>query len=319
MSEQNKRAVLVVCLNPTLQQTMVFDRVVVGEVNRSSYHRSDASGKGMNVCRVLTQLGSSAVLLSHLGGQRVDEFLDFAAKDGVPILWDDSKSPIRTCITILQRDGNSTTELVQESQEVAPGTEKKIRELYTKKLESVEVVVFSGTRSPGYSSTMYAEMVKEAKDAGKFVVLDYRGDDLKQSLVMRPDIIKPNLSEFCATFFPSHGPVREQEDNETMKHQVKAEMEKLYETYNIKTIITRGSKDLWAYDGTHWYEKPSRKVNVLNTIGCGDAFTGGFVHAHVTDKTFSEALEIALDAAARNAATLTPGSLYDTGPNNVSR
>ena len=317
--ESYNNQVLVVCLNPTLQETMVFDRVLMGEVNRALFHRLDASGKGMNVTRVLTQLGSRCSLLSHLGGSRAQEFLALADKDGVNIIWTDSDSPIRTCITMIQQADASTTELVQEAVAVHAKTEANIRLLYTKHLQEVEAVVFSGTRAPGYSKELYAQMVKEAKDAGKFVVLDYRGEDLKRSLGMRADVIKPNLSEFCATFFSADQMITEQQDPEHLKQQVALAMKELYETYQTMTIITHGGKDLWAYDGKKWYEMPAKKVKVQNTIGCGDAFTAGFVHAHVQKKSFSEALELATDTAASNAACLAPGSIYDDSPNTFAK
>ena len=34
------------------------------------------------------------------------------------------------------------------------------------------------------------------------MVLDYRKDDLLQSLPHRPDVVKPNWAEFVETFFP---------------------------------------------------------------------------------------------------------------------
>jgi len=48
---------LTICLNPTLQKTLCFSSVVPGTVNRTGVHRLDVSGKGINVTRVLTQLG----------------------------------------------------------------------------------------------------------------------------------------------------------------------------------------------------------------------------------------------------------------------
>ncbi|NMA23402.1 MAG: tagatose-6-phosphate kinase, partial [Spirochaetales bacterium] len=107
-------SVLVVGLNPTFQETMIFNRLMIGEVNRAISHRFDASGKGMNVARVLSQLKVPTLLLTHLGGGRIQEFLDEAEKDRVPLLWTDSQSPIRTCITVLDRANGLTTELVQE-------------------------------------------------------------------------------------------------------------------------------------------------------------------------------------------------------------
>jgi len=45
------------CLNPTLQRTLVFSTVTPGQVNRTSGNYEHASGKGLNVTRILRELG----------------------------------------------------------------------------------------------------------------------------------------------------------------------------------------------------------------------------------------------------------------------
>ncbi|HAP56468.1 MAG TPA: carbohydrate kinase, partial [Sphaerochaeta sp.] len=62
--------VLTVCLNPTFQNTLRFASFKIGEVNRASEHYLDASGKGMNTARIVSQLGEQSMLLTHLGGPR---------------------------------------------------------------------------------------------------------------------------------------------------------------------------------------------------------------------------------------------------------
>jgi fructose-1-phosphate kinase PfkB-like protein len=74
---------LCVCLNPTVQKTITLPRMLVGEVNRASAVRTDASGKGVNVARVLVQLGEADVVhLTHLGdGPNAQLFSALAAAD----------------------------------------------------------------------------------------------------------------------------------------------------------------------------------------------------------------------------------------------
>lgn len=307
----NQHPILAVCLNPTLQITIRFTEVLEGEVNRAYAHRLDASGKGMNLARVVRQLGGDVRLLSHLGDQRKEEFLQMAKEDGVPILWTDSKSPIRTCITVLADKGNSTTELVLESERVGAHTEATIRELFSKELASHPVVVFSGTRTPGYSDNLYPKMVQQAKEAGCYVILDYRGRDLVESIPHSPDVIKPNLTEFWHTFFPNETPLAEGDDNNHLKELVKEKIIQLYEKFSISTIITRGLHPLWAYHDGAFIEREVKNVRAINTIGCGDAFTAGFAFAVAKEESFEIALETGLDAASRNAQVFRPGSLFD--------
>ncbi len=157
---------LTVCLNPTFQITMVFPSLLLGEVNRAKEHYLDSSGKGMNTARVLAQLGHDAFLLSHLGRERKHEFIRMAEKDRVTVLWADSKSEIRTCITVL---GNGqTTELIQEPEPVGSGTEGPIRELFTQALETVDGVIITGTRAGGYAHDPHSSKKRSRKDSSSF-------------------------------------------------------------------------------------------------------------------------------------------------------
>ncbi len=300
--------VLVVCLNPTFQQTMVFPRLWEGEVNRSVRHYLDASGKGMNVARVLAQSGRKATLLTHLGGPRVAEMLQLISESGVEVAWADSGSEIRTCTTVINEEHGTTTELVQEPYPVHPGTEKKILPLYERLLPTCQAVVFTGTRAPGYSQDLYPRMVGQAKRMDKLVVLDVKGRDLVESLQFGPDIMKPNLSEFSATFLPERE-VREQEDNGDLRPLVEAIAARLYKRHGTRTVLTRGSHSAWYYDGVELQAAPTERVEAVNTIGCGDAFTAGLVGALLDGGDLQQSVIQAVHYGALNARSIRPGSI----------
>ena len=52
---------MILCIGttPTVQRTMVFDRLTVDEVNRATEVTEYSSGKAINVARVLTQIGEA--------------------------------------------------------------------------------------------------------------------------------------------------------------------------------------------------------------------------------------------------------------------
>ena len=110
------RRFLTVCMNPTLQKTLVFPSLVNDTVNRTANHRLDVSGKGINVSRVLTQLGKENCHLTQLGGILRPLFLDLSKQDGLKVEWVESSSPIRFCYTVLDRQEKSVTELVEEAE-----------------------------------------------------------------------------------------------------------------------------------------------------------------------------------------------------------
>ncbi len=107
------RPILVVGLNPVIQKTLLFDRLTEGEVNRTSRHRLDASGKGMNVARVLAQLGVSTLHVTHAGGLFRDIFLRMARQEGIGLLCADSGSEIRQCVSSSTKKQHVVTEIVE--------------------------------------------------------------------------------------------------------------------------------------------------------------------------------------------------------------
>jgi len=303
-------AILVVCLNPTFQRTMILEHLWEGEVNRCSQYYLDASGKGINVARVISQLGGKAIHLTHLGGTRTQELLDLLGEDHIEAVWADSHSPIRTCTTVINKEHSTTTELVEEPLPVAVGTDKEIRRLFTETLERVATVVISGTRSGGYEADLYPDFVREARLAGKKVILDIKGNDLLNSLPWGPDVIKPNLSEFAATFLRGHT-VREQEDNHELKEVCVAHMADMWSRYGVASALSRGSRNLWAYGGEGFFEFEVTPVKALNTIGCGDAVTAGIAFSLTAGKPFREAVETGLRCGAANARTIRPGTILE--------
>jgi len=295
--------ILTVCLNPTFQSTMVFDLFKEGEVNRCTAHYLDASGKGMNTARLLSQLGSEAALLTHLGGPRKKEMLDLCAKDAVQVLHADSFSDIRTCTTIIC-DG-MCTELVQNPGPVSEACEGPIRSLFSEAMKSSEALIICGTRAPGYSKNLYSDFVREAKEVGKFVLLDIKGEDLLSCLPNRPDVIKPNFSEFVETFFGEKVP--EQEQNANLIERVFAKMASLQEQYGCKSVISRGKHDLLLYD-----KGPAtvriEPAEVLNSIGCGDTLSASLTRELQKGNSLQHAARIATNLATMQAKTIHPGS-----------
>jgi len=295
--------ILTVCLNPTFQSTMLFSSFQEGEVNRCLEHYLDVAGKGMNTARILSQLGTEAAWLTHLGGPRKGEMLDLCSKDAVEVIHTDSCSEIRTCTTIICN--GVCTELVQNPEAVSKECEKSIRKLFSEAIVRAEALIICGTRAPGYSKELYSDFVKEAKEKGKFVLLDIKGEDLRSCLPYRPDVIKPNFSEFVETFFGEKAP--EQEKNTDLLERVYAKMASLQDEYGCKSVISRGKHDLLLFD-----KGPTTvaivPTEVVNSIGCGDTLSASLTFSLLQGHSLQHAANVATNHATMQAKTIHPGS-----------
>jgi len=317
-------AFLTVCLNPTLQKTLRFSRVFPGTVNRTPDHRLDASGKGINVTRVLTQLGKKAIHLTQLGGVMRPLFLSLCEQDGLSVEWAESESQIRFCYTLLS--DTEVTELVEESEPVSAGTEERLLDKFDDiiaRTSDLNWLIISGTKAAGFSDTVIPDMTRRAKEKGLKVILDIKGKDLKESLKYRPDIVKPNLFEFASDFAPEL--IKNNEliaiDNAAnaaayagAKQRIKSAMLDMARNYKCRVILTNGSREIIAADisqENNYFEVEVQPVKVVNSIGCGDAFTAGLAAAFGDGAGFRAAIDKGRECGALNAALVRPGVIGD--------
>jgi fructose-1-phosphate kinase PfkB-like protein len=291
-----KPTLLAVCLNPTLQRTVVLPRLRLGAVNRAASQRTDASGKGINVARVFVQLGGRGIQLTQAGGARRTLFLDLAVADGVEVAWEESGAEIRTCTTLLCQETHVATEIVEEADPVAPATGGLLLARFRQLLPAVDMVSISGSKAAGLPPGILGGMAKLAAAAGKPLLLDIRNADLRQGLPCPGAWLKINRDELRETFG--------QEDDEPL-------LRRLFAEHGLKSVITDGPRDSFGFDGQRFFRQPVQPVVAVNPIGCGDSFLAGFAFGLATGQPLGQGLDLALDCARRNALCLRPGTITE--------
>ncbi len=296
---------LAACLNPTFQRTVSLKNLNKGEVNRAEQARVDAAGKGIHVARVLAQLGGEAVQLTHLGPGKND-FLKLAENDDYTIRWQESNAAIRTCITLLDGNEKSTTEIVEPSEEVDAVTVKSIQAAFEKELAQTDMLILSGSKAPGYPLHLFADWCRLASESGVPVVVDYRGEELAASLPYGPKVVKINLVEFCATFLPDE-PVSEADDSLALP----AVENKLIELSmdGVDWVISRGAREILCCSGGKLNTFSPKKIVPVNTIGSGDAFTAGLAFSLAAGGDLIEAAKEGARCGSLNAQILRPGTI----------
>ncbi len=301
---------LTVCLNPVLQKTIVLHGFGEGCINRSSEYYLDAAGKGIHVSRVLTQLGESVTHITQVGGCFKDAFLQLAAGEEFRLAYVDSNAEIRFCYTLLNRKKRTTTEIVEQGEVIAVEIERAVLARFKNNIKKHDWLIISGSKAPGFSEDLFPCMVKTAKGLGKSVFLDIREDDLLNSLPYRPDFIKLNAEEFFSTFYPDTV-------NSLLKSKTKlleaaqSKIGELYSRYGIHTIITNGEQRI-LFNRRHQVDSLlPRSIDAVNTTGCGDAFSAGFISEYARTEDMYRALRKAEECARRNALCIRPGRIKE--------
>jgi len=296
--KNNQCDFLAVGLSSAIQKTVVFDTFHEGEVNRSSLYYSDASGKAVNVCRVLTQAGKSVFCLTIAGGDNRSYFEELCSRDSLAVSSVIIPGRVRICTTVLNREKNICTELVvEEPEEATVEAEENFKNAFLLRLEKkYKCLIISGSRKKGFSDKIIPFMVGKAKEKGMTVIADFRGDDLVNSCIsgtIRPDYIKINEEEFFQTFSGYND----------LERGVREQSGK----YNSSFIITRGDRSTLVAEKGVLTEIECKLIDAVNPIGCGDAMTAGLARGIMEGRTLVEAVELGRDYATRNALSIHPG------------
>jgi 1-phosphofructokinase family hexose kinase len=300
---------LTICLNPTIQKTISVQQLQQNEINRTQEHSLDISGKGINVSRVLTSLGASVMHLTHLGGLLAPFFKAQAQQEGLILHAVPTGASIRICVTLLEKKAGATTEIIADGYTVDKRTEGRIRQACQKLIPRCQAVIISGSKTFGYSNTLFPDIVRLARKAQKFVICDYRGEDLLNSLEYQPDVIKPNASEFAETFFPSCDP---QNRDEGLTALITEKMRFLTCERHITSILTDGARAILYTDNNSIKHYKPPPITPVNTTGCGDAFTAGFAFRFLAVHDMTDAVKKGAECALQNALHLRPGVIGAT-------
>jgi tagatose 6-phosphate kinase len=157
----------------------------------------------------------------------------------------------------------------------------------------------SGTITPGGPADFYFRCAQLAHRAGALSVVDAQGSLLLEALKARPGLVKPNRLELAAT-------VRRRLKSEA---DVQRAMREFSERGAQRVVVTAGKHPALAFDGCTFWKVISPRVNAVNPIGSGDAFTAGLVWRLVRGDDLGEACRWAAAAGAANALTLMAGDV----------
>ena len=121
--------IVTVTLNPAIDQTLVLDRFVAGDTLRVRSSRFDPGGKGINVSRVVKELGGQTVAMGFAPGGLGRYIEQTLRSEGIECDFVHTKGETRTNITIMDETRHMQTIL----SDPGPETEGRfVEQLLTK-------------------------------------------------------------------------------------------------------------------------------------------------------------------------------------------
>lgn len=294
---KGKEMITTITLNASIDKAYHMSKKIEnGTVMRVAECRNSAGGKGLNVARVIRLCGSEVQATGLVGGFNGSYLEALLDQDGISHRFGHVDGETRSCINILD-PGYGSTEYLEPGFTVS----EKDMDTYLRELPEIikdsDVVTISGSAPSGVTKDIYQKIVEIVKSEGKLVLLDTSGDLLKNGIKAGPTLIKPNQDEIEALF---NEPVSSRADVVRKAKQLHAE--------GIPYVVISLGGDgalLVCEDGVFQAVPP--KVDVVNTVGCGDSMVGAFAVALEQKKTPKEALRYASAVGTANALSPNTG------------
>jgi 1-phosphofructokinase family hexose kinase len=289
---------MILCItpNPALDRTILLSSLVVGRVHRAQSILVAAGGKGLNVARTIHRLGGEPLCMGFVGGHTGHLLDDLTQAEGLNSdwTWTDAETRIST---ILVTHKNDATVINEPGTPASDSDWERLKEDVHKQISSARLVCLSGSLPPGSTQDQLHGLLNMLTDAGKQVWVDTSGEAL-QTVLAHPGIhIKVNGNEIGDALGLQVNGV------ESARRVLALLVERMQST----CMITLGPLGAFLATRDGGWQAQGPEVQVVSTVGSGDAFLGGLAHALDGGMDFPEAMCEAVAAGTANALSAGGG------------
>lgn len=288
--------IITVTLNPAVDQTLGLEKLIPGDTNRVRDSRFDPGGKGINVARVLRELGRES-LASGLAPGSLGRFVEHSLlEQGILCDFVHTRGQTRTNLTVLDETAHETTLLSYRGPEIDPRHVQTLETRLRRYLSAGDWLVVAGSIPPPIEPRVYPQLIELGHQFSAHTVLDADAEALAVGLTGRPDLVKSNHHEAERLLGRALD-----DDAELLKAA-----EQMREAGAATAVVTAGGRGaVAAAEEGVWWSWPPPTV-VVSAVGAGDALLAGLLLKLEEGAGMEEALRWGTAAGA--AACLTPGT-----------
>jgi len=294
--EMASKPIVTLTLSPTIDLAFQSNEIRPIRKNRTVEQRIDAGGGGINVARVLKELGAKAYAIYLAGGATGLVLNELVAKLDVPGKRIDIADGTRISFTVFEEISGLEYRFVSEGSALLEAEWQSV----ISELDECDAdyVVASGSLPPGVPIDFYARLARIVRRNGARLILDTSGVALQAAISAGGIYLaKPSLGEFETMThrkFESVGEITEAATSLVANGSVE----------NLAVTLGRDRALLAYRSGTLHLRGP--KVKPLSAVGAGDSFVAGMTFALARREDVEDAFMLGMAAGA--AAVLTHGT-----------
>lgn len=269
-----------VTFNPSLDYVIQVDKLVPGEINRTTHEAVYPGGKGNNVSVILSNLGHSSKALGFTAGftgEALENMLKEFGCDTAFIRLPEGSTRINVKI-----NAGEETEINGQGPVITEEAQQALFEQLDA-LKEEDILVLAGSIPNTLPSDIYERILEHLQGRGIHFVVDATKDLLLKVLKYHPFLIKPNNHELGEMF----GVTLKTRD------EIVTYAKKLQEmgAENVLVSMAGDGAILLTEDGIIYKAKPP-KGKVLNSVGAGDSMVAGFLTGYLNTGEYEKAFRL---------------------------
>jgi 6-phosphofructokinase 2 len=283
-----------ITLSPSLDRIIDVEELIYDDVNKIEEERRKAGGRGIDVSRVIKELGGQSIALGFIGGYDGLELEGRLINEGIICDFTRINSETRTNNIVYQRKKKLQTLLSTYESTIDP---LEITSFFNKikEIPRRSYVVISGNMPKGVNENFYAQTIITLKERGARVILDTDGEALRRGVDAGPYLIKPNIHEFGRLV-----------ENNVLSVEEIINYAKPYQNIVEYIVVSMGVRGVVGINRNEYYLATPPKIKVRSSIGAGDSLVAGIVYSMSEGRTFEDA--ITLGVACGTASALNSGN-----------
>ncbi|MFS0895158.1 1-phosphofructokinase family hexose kinase [Microbacterium sp. 179-I 3D3 NHS] len=287
--------IAILALSPALDVTYDLDALRHGEINRPLATTAVAGGKALNAARAARALGADVHVTVALGGENGERVGRRLRADGVAMTEVALAAETRTCLALVEAGGGASSTDVYEPAAPLAELEWARFAAAVRSAPAAAWLGLSGSIPGGVPLEGLRALLAEARSRGSRVALDTSGAALGR-LAGESDLLKVNRAEAADLLG------RDLSD-------AAAACAALHDRFGVDAVVTDGVRGGAALHDGEPHRLPAPQSVGRYPAGSGDSFFGGLLHALDRGFPFATALDLARDAAERNARVPGQGVL----------
>ena len=289
--------ILTVTPNAAIDKTYIVEGFGLDRVHRPTECRTVPGGKGINVVRVLNELGRAGLATGFVGGRTGDAILEGLDREKIRHDFVRVAGESRLCIAVVDPNNGTQTEVNENGPDISADEVDAMLRNVQALVPGKEFVVLCGSVPPGVPTSFYGDIIKIAEKAGVKTVLDTSGEHLREAIESSPFMVKPNIAELSQLA-----------GRELLTLEEISRAAKSLKQYGVAiTAVSMGRSGAMVTDGVQAWKATPPEIQFASAVGSGDSFVAAFLDCLLRGESLSTALVAGTAAGAANAATYGAG------------